>query len=196
MTKSKQEAVVTIPKPEIKTIEIHIKGTNSLIMHKWSEKAKREMLAKQQKKASKGKEPKDPQADFEAAIYRFPDGRYCFPSVAFKCAAVRAAKQCEIAMTDARVFFHVEGVNDREMVEIKTADPVMREDIVRLQGNTADLRYRPEFKDWEATLKIRFNARSISEEQIMNLFQIAGFSVGIGEWRPERNGQYGTFEIV
>jgi len=185
-----------IPKPEIKEIKIHIRGTSSLIMHRWSEKAKKEMLAKQQKKASKGKEARNPKKDYEDSIYRFPDGRYCFPAVAFKSAAVRAAKQCEIAMTDARVFFHVNGLSgERDMIEIK-GEPLMREDIVKLQGKTADLRYRAEFKDWEAVLNIRFNARAISQEQILNLFQIAGFSVGVGEWRPERNGQFGTFELV
>jgi len=187
---------ITIPKPEIESIEIKIRGTNSLIVHKWSEKAKKEMLDKHQKKASKGKEIRNPKDEYEKSMYKFPDGRYCFPAVAFKSAAVRAAKQCEISMTDARVFFHINGLNnERDMVEIK-GEPCMREDIVKLQGSKADLRYRAEFKEWEATLLVKYNSRSISAEQICNLVQIAGFSVGVGEWRPERNGQYGTFEII
>ena len=188
---------IEIPKLEIKAVLIKIRGTNALIMHKWSEKAKKQMLAKQQKRASKGKNMKDPQCDYRESIYYMPDGkRYAFPAVAFKCAAVRAAKQCEIAMADARVFFHVNGTDgERDLIEIK-GEPRLREDIVRLQGKTADLRYRPEFKEWEAEFLVKYNSRAISEEQILNLFQIAGFSVGIGEWRPEKNGQYGTFEIV
>lgn len=187
---------VEIPKPEIREVEIAVRGTNSLIMHRWSEKAKKQMLDKQQKKASKGKTVKNPEHDYQESLYKFSDGRYYFPAVAFKSAAVRAAKQCEIAMTDARVFFHVNGLNgERDKVEIK-GEPRMREDIVRLQKGGADLRYRGEFLEWEATFLVRYNARAISEEQIYNLFQIAGFSVGIGEWRPERNGQNGTFELV
>lgn len=185
-----------IPKPEIEEIQICVKGESSLIMHRWSEKAKKEMLAKQQKRASKGREAKDPGRDYKNSIYHLDDGRYGFPAVAFKSSAVRAAKQCEIAMTDARVFFHVNGDNgQRDMVEIKGA-PSMREDIVRLNGKTADLRYRAEFKEWEAILNVKYNSRAISKEQILNLFQIAGFSVGVGEWRPEKNGQYGMFSIA
>lgn len=185
-----------IPKPEIKELKITVRGTSGLIMHKWSEKAKKEMLAKQQKKASKGRAERNPKKDYENSIYYLPDGRYGFPAVAFKSAAVRAAKQCDIPMTDARVFFHVQGAKGSpDMVEI-TGTPQMREDIVRLNGKTADLRYRAEFPKWKSIFNVKYNAGVISEEQIINLFQIAGFSVGVGEWRPEKNGQFGTFEIA
>jgi len=172
-------------------MEIPIIGTTPLICHKWSEKAKKEMLAKQTKKASAGKGAKDPKKDYEDSLYIHPDGGYGFPSVAFKAAAVRAAKQVGMAMTDARVAFHVAG----ELVRIE-GDPSMREDMVRLNGQTADIRYRGEFKAWRTTVEVSFNANMISPEQIVNLFSIAGFSVGVGEWRPERNGQYGRFEIA
>lgn len=182
---------IVIPKPDICTIEIPLRGVTPLICHRWSEKAKKEMRDKQTKKASAGKQAKDPQQDFEESLYHHPEGGYGFPSVAFKSAAVRAAKQVGMAMTDARVAFHVMG----ELVKIE-GEPTMREDMVRLNGQTADIRYRGEFRDWSAKPMISFNANMISAEQIANLFQIAGFSVGVGEWRPERNGQFGRFEIV
>jgi hypothetical protein len=30
---------------------------------------------------------------------------------------------------------------------------------------------------------------------VVNLFQLAGFSVGVGEWRPEKNGAFGCFTL-
>ncbi len=40
-------------------------------------------------------------------------------------------------------------------------------------------------REWtEYTVKIRYNADVISDEQVVNLFNLAGFSVGVGEWRP------------
>lgn len=71
----------------------------------------------------------------------------------------------------------------------------MREDMVRLNGATADIRYRGEFRSWEADLTVQFNADLISHEQLVNLFEGAGFSVGVGEWRIEKNGNFGCFEI-
>jgi hypothetical protein len=35
----------------------------------------------------------------------------------------------------------------------------------------------------------------ISDEQIVNLFWRAGYQVGIGDWRPEKNGDFGRFTV-
>lgn len=61
---------------------------------------------------------------------------------------------------------------------------------------TADLRYRPEFSEWHAKLLVRYNANVLSESQILNLLNVAGFAVGVGEWRPEKDGQYGMFHVA
>ena len=42
---------------------------------------------------------------------------------------------------------------------------------------------------------IEFDNDQFSPGQILNLLQRAGFSQGLGEWRPERNGDFGTFEV-
>jgi hypothetical protein len=72
----------------------------------------------------------------------------------------------------------------------------MREDMVRLQGSTADIRYRGQFVEWSAAVPVLVNTVALSIEQLANLFVLAGFAVGVGEWRPERNGQYGRFEVA
>ena len=61
---------------------------------------------------------------------------------------------------------------------------------------TADIRYRAEFKKWKATLTIRYNAHVISTEQIINLYHVAGFSIGIGDWRPQKEGSHGMFHVA
>ena len=93
-------------------------------------------------------------------------------------------------MTELRGSFHIEG----ELVEIK-GKPNMREDMVRIGMGTADIRYRPEFKEWSVTLPLRYNADKISLDQIVNMFNLAGFGVGVGEWRPEKDGTHGMFHV-
>ncbi len=183
--------VVELKKLNISRMMLKLRGISPLIMHKWSDKAKREMLDKQMKKTKTAKAAKDPQADYEASMYRDADGHPCFPCVAFKAAAVDAALSMDMKKTNLRQSFHVTG----EMVKI-VGEPSMREDMVRIGMGTADIRHRAEFKQWACVLPISYNANMISAEQIVNLFQSAGFGVGVGEWRPQKDGSFGMFEVV
>lgn len=185
--------VVSVPAIEIRPMEIVLIGDSPLISHRWSEKAKEMMLDKQMKKATKGKEAKDPERDYRESLYDFPSehGEYGFPAVAFKSAAVGACRFLDMKMTEARGAFHVLG----ELVPIE-GKPKMREDMVRVGMGTADIRYRGEFPEWKAYLALRFNATVFSPGQIVNLFNNAGFGVGVGEWRPEKNGSFGMFHVA
>lgn len=182
---------IAIPPIEIKTYVLRIIGDSPLIMHAWSKKAKQEMLDKQMGKPRGKKEPKNPQQDYEEAFYRTDDGKPAFPTIAFKAAAVNASRQVDgLKMTFLRGAFHTVG----ELVEIEGV-PEMREDMVRIAMGTADIRYRPEFPEWACNLVVRVNSRAMTVEQVIHLFNQAGFSSGVGEWRPERDGQYGMFHV-
>lgn len=172
-------------------ITIEIEGISPLIVHAWSEKAKKMILDKQMKLNTKGKEAKDPKQDYEDSLYRTDDGGYGFPVIAFKAAAVRAGTDLGYKMTDLRRAFHIEG----SLVRL-VGEPRMREDMVRISGGTADIRYRGEFPEWAAQLVVDFKPTAISREQLVALFDEAGFSVGVGEWRPERSGSFGRFRVV
>ena len=72
----------------------------------------------------------------------------------------------------------------------------MRTDTVKIDGGrTSTIAYRPQFWGWELDVPVVFNTNLVSEAQLLNLVQLAGFSIGIGDWRPERNGTFGTFSI-
>lgn len=207
-TAKKENVGIELPKLDIRLMEVTIIGDAPLIVHAWSHKAKRQMFDKQTKAAKGAREAKDPVADFEASMYRLADGSYGFPSVGFKAAAVTAGTSVAgLTKIAARQAFHILG----EDVDVKGAfdgavsrtnlvringTPQMREDLVRVGMGTADLRYRAEFPDWSAKVLVRYNANVLSEAQILNLLNTAGFAVGVGEWRPERDGQYGCFHVA
>ena len=171
-------------------ITLRLVGLSPLIVHKWSEKAKKQMLDKQMKVASQGKAAKDPEQDYRESLYIRDDGSYGFPAVAFKAAAVRAGTYCDMKMVFLRGAFHVEG----DLVRIE-GEPEPREDMVRVGMGTADIRYRPQFPKWATELDITYNSRALTVGQLVNLFEIAGFAVGVGEWRPEKDGQFGRFRV-
>jgi hypothetical protein len=66
---------------------------------------------------------------------------------------------------------------------------------VRTSGmaRTPDVRFRPEFTTWSARFVVQYS-ELMSNETVIDLVDRAG-SVGVGEWRPEKNGSFGTFEV-
>lgn len=184
---------IVLPRLNIQRIAITLVGDAPLICHAWSQKAKQQMLDKQTKRARAAKEAKDPEQDFRDSLYPHPAGGYGFPVVAFKAAAVDACSHVEgVTKVEARGAFHIDG----ELARLEGAAPTLREDMVRIGMGTADLRYRGEFTTWRVTLALRYNASVLSAEQIVNLFNTAGFAIGVGEWRPQRDGSYGMFHVA
>lgn len=193
---------ITIDRIAAETLLVPIVGTSPLIVHAFSEKAKRQMLDAQQGRA-KVKEKRDPQADYESAFYRIApgaaDSEYGFPVTAFKAATIGAARFYgkAVTMTSLRQFLFLTGVMSsacaQQLVPI-FGEPKMREDMVRV-GQGTDLRYRPEFRDWSAVLKITYVTSAIARESVLSLIDAGGMGVGVGEWRPEKRGEFGTYQI-
>mgnify|MGYP003144557230 CR=1 FL=1 len=182
------------------TIKVPIVGTAPLIVHRFSEKAKQMMLDNMTGKKSP-KKSKDPKAEYEAAAYRFEDGRYGFPAIAFKLATVSAARfypRNSVTMTALKQFLFVHGeIGDQGdmLVPILGDGPRMRESVVRVARGGADLRYRPEFVNWSVELIVTYVSSALTRGSILSLIDAAGMGVGIGEWRPEKRGMNGTFRI-
>lgn len=189
------ELKIQIPAPNIKLMKVKIKGITPLIYNKWSEKAKQMIKDKQAKKANKGREVRNPEKEYEESFYYDKDGKIAFPALNIKQCIVSAARLIEgVTMVVLRSSVFVVGDMDG-YIPVTYKDKSMREDMVRVGMGSADIRYRGQLTDWSMEFVIKLNADVLSPEQVLNLLQIAGFSCGIGEWRPERNGDFGTFEI-
>lgn len=190
-TKKPLQQAIVLPPLNLQKISLLLVGDSPLITHAWSEKSRKMMLDKMMKKANVGRVAKDPEQEFRDSLYPFPGGGFGFPTIAFKSAAVDAASFVDgITKVMMRGSFHIPG----ELVKIE-GEPTPREDVCRVGMGVADLRYRGEFKEWQAKVTVQYNASAISAEQIANMFSVAGFSIGIGEWRPARDGQFGRFHL-
>ena len=199
------EAAIELDKIAATTVRVPIIGTSPLIVHNFSQKAKRQMLDSQQGK-KKIKELRNPQAEYKGSLYYLDRGdgveRYGFPAAGFKKAMVGAVRFYgkSLKMTETRQFVFIHGevtpADPQGLVEIE-GEPSMREDIVRLSGigRTADLRYRAQFTNWSATLGVTFVNSAFSLDSVVSLIGAAGLGVGVGEWRPEKNGDFGCFTI-
>ena len=213
---TKKTEVIEIRPIEIKKVTVRVVGDTPLIMHAWSEKAKRMMLEAQMGIAKgKKKEVKNPADDFIRSMYwltQMPEdgtmesfeeaiangARFGFPVTAFKQAAISAAYRMGWAKDkmSMRGAFYIDS-DENGMIEIHSDTPEMREDMVKVGMGTADIRYRGEFKNWYADLTISYNANGqYSLANIVNIINAGGYVCGVGEWRPERDGQYGMFHVA
>lgn len=226
MATKTQETVITINRPRVTTANITIVGETPLIVHAWGEKAKKEMLAAQQKQKvdKKAKEIRDPFAEFFDALYwitpkpeeKTPEAfekavvdgaKFGFPITAIKQAALSACYRAgiipnQMGMKCSFYLNAVDGINPgtgSELAVIESDEPpVFREDMVKIGGMTkvADLRYRPAFNNWKIRLKISLiEVGTFTIQSIVNAIDMGGFMNGIGEWRMERDGEFGRFHV-
>lgn len=232
-TKTTGTQTITIKPVKIQKVDITIVGDTPLIVHAWAEKAKKEMLAAQQKdkKDKKAKDIRLPANEFVSALYWLtpmpelgvePDGRdtlanfekaiaegakFGFPVTAIKQAALSACYRAgmipnQMGMKCSFFINAKEGVNmgtGSELALIRTdKPPVMREDMVKIGGvsKVADLRYRPMFLDWKIDLTVSLIDVGVFEmKSIINAINMGGAMGGIGEWRMEKDGEFGRYHV-
>lgn len=215
MAGKKDTNLVEIRPIDIQKVEMRIVGDSPLIVHAWGVKAKQMMLdAQMGKTKTKARPKKDPFDDFMESLYWITErpkestpeafdeavrngAMWGFPIGSIKQAANSAAYRMgwvknQMELRGAYFLRSEYG----ELARIQGCVPEIREDMVRVGMGTADIRYRGEFGPWFIDFTLEYNASgAMSLEQIINCINAGGFAVGIGEWRPEKDGMYGTYHV-
>ena len=206
-----KQVQVEIPDIQIKMASLRIEGTSPLIVHKFSEKARKEILDKCMQKAKSGKEPKNPVQEFMQSLHWLTPmpgeyseeafdaalaagARFGFPATGIKQSAVSGAYRAGLTKDKVSVYggFHILG---GELIEV-LGTPRMREDYAVINNGAPEIRYRAEFPEWAMSFDIKYNASVFSLEQIVSFFNFGGFSVGLGDWRSEKGGIFGSYKIA
>jgi hypothetical protein len=180
---------------------VHLLGTSPLIMHRFSSKSWRELLlpSPEKNKAEKAESLKhDPLTEYRECCYRNRDPNeptaVHFPSGAFSKAVAAAA-------------LDVPGATKSQMlrlVSISTTQvniygvPMLGMDMVRNSdmARTPDVRTRAFFPEWCCAVDVEYVSTLINQTQIFNLIGAAGVIVGLGDYRPQKGGQFGKFMAV
>lgn len=191
------ESPVVLQRLQRRRVFLPIEGQSPLIPHKWSEKARRMMLEKQQGKAVAKHKPKSPEDEANDATY-WLDGQPSMPATAFKAAIADAARHFEgITMVMVKQAVFVLGEGPDQLVPI-LGEKSLREDTPRNANGVADLRYRWQFFPWSASLEIEYVESAITPEALIALVDAAGLG-GVGDWRPSspksKSGTFGRWEV-
>jgi hypothetical protein len=192
------DAEIQIDRIALERIKVPILGTTPLLIHRFAEKAKRQMLDNMQGRKSP-KEPKNPEGEYEAAFYRLADGTPGFPVLAFKASTVGGARfyGTQVTMKGLKqcLFLRGETGDDGRALTRIVGEPQMREDVVRVGRGGTDLRYRPEFREWKTSLDVTYVTSSLTRGSVLSLIDAGGMGVGVGEWRPEKDGDFGCYRV-
>lgn len=207
LDETKQSRTVVIEPPKFETAAITIVGTAPYVQHKFSQKARKQIEAKQragsQANKNRKREARDFEGDYEAGKHISRDGWLGIPAPAFRNAMISACRIVGFKMTLAKlsVFIEADGFDKDDgtpLVRIQ-GEPRAHEALVRNETGVVDIRWRPMWEQWSAVVRIRWDATQFSAQDVVNLFSRAGMQVGIGEGRPDSpnsNGLgWGLFEV-
>lgn len=129
--------------------------------------------------------------------YYTEDGKKGIPSRAFYCAMIRATSYL-IEKTDGGMRNTKEGVTVHgDILPLKYKE---EKQLIHWGRNSGKARaprkiIRNAFYDWSAELTISYNKEHLSAEQIINILNWSGFHIGVGAFRKEKTGNYGSFKV-
>lgn len=200
---------ITIKPPRLEVLELTIRGTSPLVVHRMSAKLKAELAAKADGSVPKGaraaREPRDVAALYLGARYISPEGWDGFHAGALRHAAISACRLANFKMTIAKlsIFFIEDGRDALEpqvpLIRIY-GNPTMQEDLARVETGQPYVTVRAAYYEWYSRLRILFDANQFRGDDMANLIDIVGRQVGICEGRYDSKNSpglgWGCFAIV
>jgi len=197
--------ILTIPRPSMVYVEAKLVGVPpGLLLHPFDQKAETMLLASMQKgRARLTKPDKDPDKDFQEAEASLRVGRdkgtYWINALAFKLAMIRGAKFVDkLPMTDVRagVFVDVDSIIHGVPAAHIKGTAVKDSRHAANKGGAPDYRTRVVLPEWEYTLRFKVTTTILSVEQALTCLVNGGEGVGVGDYRPEKNGVHGRWEVT
>jgi len=188
----------------MKTILATIKGTTSLLQHRFGEKAEVAVQAntRRMKVEANTATPRDAA---EQVSYQRDDGTFYFPGAAVgrlireaggghkikgsRKSAKYVVPAAVLVMDDTVTIADEDGkpVGDFEV----DSRPVV---IPATKGRV--MRHRPRFDRWSAKVTIRVNDEILDPDFVHRLLVEGGQQIGLGDFRPEKGGPFGTFIVT
>jgi hypothetical protein len=202
--KTTDQIELTFQRLSTERVEFAIIGTTPFIANRVSEKAKRELLWPSLRgTAQKSGVPKhNPIEEYRSAPYRLTRAESP-TAIGFPCGGFKAAM--------ATAALEVAGVSKAQVERLVFVDRTSESDLVPIYGvpklfmrvtrnsdinRTPDVRTRCIVHAWAAVFTVRFVMPRLNAANVGNLLVSAGMVAGLGDWRPEKGGDNGQFEVV
>jgi hypothetical protein len=184
------------------TIDIWTEGATALLMNRATEEA---LLGRT--RSNTAGEITDPRDIAEKGVYRFPTRQLAVPGAAFARMVREAGGAHKVKGSRKSLKFMVPAamvvldelcglcLKDRKtppLVDFEIdARPVT---IPTTKGRI--MRYLARANEWSCRVRIQLNETIISESMVRQLFVEGLQQIGIGDYRPEKGGPFGTSQLV
>lgn len=173
----------------LQTFQVRIEGMTPLLVNRFHEQAAEDATYGVHGK----RERPGPEQDAELRLYSNGEGPY-IPSEWLRRAMIEASKRFKsgrrAATTDVAAVCAVYPFE----IPLKGEWHVDSRAVVVQAARI--LRNRPMFDQWSVDFQIQIDTDLVGERLIRDVLEGAGNYVGVGDFRPQRKGQYGRFRVV
>lgn len=191
----------------MKRYRITLRGNAPILPHRMTDETKEGLRTKGTKKVDQNLTPREIAARH---VYRTNDGHSGLPARSVLACLISAGKfhaykgkqkLSTRSSTMVTMFCRVEGAPD-ELLTMTNHDgePIPADSFevtsdtgVNPNTNNAVVIDRPKFTEWALVIDMSVDAKEIDDKKFRALWKTAG-QLGLGAWRPEKRGFYGTFD--
>lgn len=190
---TQQATTVAVSPPNFEFATFRLKGDTPYMQARFGAKAMQamrdKMLAGSTARKGTRREARDFDRDFYEAHHRSTEGWVGIPAPALRNACIDACRMVGFQMTRAKmsIFIMPEGFDAEDgtpLIKLDAPDAERSEMITRNATGVPDIRVRPLWREWGATVTVRYDADQFTLADVTNLLARAGQQVGIGEGRP------------
>lgn len=183
----------------MKTVEVEIRGITPLLIHRFSESSEQSGSSR---KVKVGKV--DPREEARKVAYIAPDGTFYFSAASIPGCLGNAGSNHKMRGSRKSLRFVVPSAvrTTSDAITILNGSGPAKDFEVDSRPVTIPatkgriMRHRPRFDQWGAKFDLLVNDDMIEVEMVHQLLNEAGVGVGIGDYRPEKRGPFGTFRVV
>lgn len=187
----------------MKTYNVKITGTTALLQNRFDEKAEAS-LGKSTRTVVRKKET--PRKAAERACYKTKEGEYYMPAACITRMLSEAGSNHKLtgSRKSAKYAVYAAVFLPAETLTILNGDGATpaaefevdsRPVVIRVTGGRF-MRHRPRFDEWSIAFTARINDDVLPPDFVHQLMSEGGQQIGIGDFRPQCRGPFGTFNVV
>lgn len=171
-------------------IKVNIKGVTPLLMNRFQDRS----IEGKSKSKGEGKE-----MNIEDKLWLTKEKKPYIPSVYFYRAMIDSGKRLQVRgqkkATYSKIIGAILQINP-DVIELKGKWEEYRISAVNPMTKGRMMVSRPKFDLWSCEFELFINGDDIAPETLNTLLVDAGQRTGIGDWRPEKKGQFGKFIVT